>query len=114
MDEFDLKHKFLVENVYLNLTNLNTGFDSPYIFYFKEADFEVVLNRIEKYGILLSGIEPWLKGQYYDVQVKEDYLDNGDKWYRQIFEDFKNKAKSESIELQYAASYHVSEEILNV
>ena len=109
MDEFDLKHKFLVENVYLNLTNLNTGFDSPYIFYFKEADFEVVLNRIEEYGILLSGIEPWIDGEFFDVEVREDYLENGDKWYRQIFENYKLEEKK----LQYSASYYIPKELLS-
>ncbi|MCD9563401.1 hypothetical protein [Tenacibaculum maritimum] len=97
---FEEKHQYLVKNIYDGLTNLNTGFDSPYIYYFNESDFEIILDRVEKHNITISGIEPWKNDEYYDVRVMEEYPD--DKlWYRKVFEDY--KALKEN--LQYAASY---------
>lgn len=100
------KHQYLVENIYDGLTNLNTGFDSPYIFYFNELDFEIVLNRVEKHNITISGIEPWKDGEYFDVRVMEEYA-NEKLWHRKVFENY--KALKEN--LQYAASYLLPEKI---
>ena len=74
MGEFDRKYQFLVENVYFGLQNLNDGFDSEFIYYFEESSFETVLDRVETLGIVITGLEPWLKVEYYDVQVREDYI----------------------------------------
>ena len=108
MDEFDKKHLFLVKNVYHGLKDLNTGFDSSYIKYFSQSDFEIILDRIEELGITLSGLEPWLNGDYYDVQIRENHIEEfGDKWYRQFFEKYKLERK----DLQYSASYYVPKEL---
>lgn len=98
------KHEYLIENIYYGLTNLNTGFDSLYIYYFNELDFEIVLNRVEKHNITISGIEPWKNGEYYDVKVMEEYP-NDEFWYRKVFEDYKTLKEN----LQYAASYLLPE-----
>ena len=52
-----LEKKFLNENVFNGLTDLNDGFDSPGIRYFSEVDFEKILERCEKYGLTIFGIE---------------------------------------------------------
>lgn len=111
MDKFDTKHEFLVKHIYHGLKDLNTGFDSHYIKYFSQNDFEKVLDRIEEYGITLSGLEPWLNGDYYDVQIMEDHIEQlGDKWYRVIFE----KYKLENQNLQHSASYIIPEKLLEL
>lgn len=94
------KHEYLVKNIYYGLTNLNTGFDSPYIYYFNESDFEIILSRVEKHNIIISGIEPWKGGEYFDVRIMEEYT-NEKLWHRKVFEDYKTLKEN----LQYAASY---------
>ena len=105
------KRKFLKKNVFIGLENLNDGFDSRSIYYFSESDFEVVLNRVEEYGIGIMGIEPWLNGDYYGVMVVEDFNTNtkDPKWYRKAFSEFKKSGKN----LMYAASYDVPIELIN-
>ena len=99
--------EFLKANVFYNLKNLNDGFDAESIYYFSEFDFEIVIERVEKLGIGITGIEPWLNGEFYYVKVVEDYGDvpNDPKWYRKAFAEFK---KDNEKNLLYAASYKVT------
>ena len=100
------KNNFLDKNVFYGLTNLNDGFDVKSIKYFNESDFEIVLNRIEKLGIGIYGIEPWdMDNNYYDVKSYEEYNTNPSDsiWYRKAFEEFKATGEK----LKYAASYSI-------
>ena len=101
----DKKIDYLNKNVFYNLKNMNDGFDAESIYYFSQSDFEIVLNRIDKLGIGISGIEPWLNRDFYDVKVVEDYggITTDSNWYRKAFEEFKKENKN----LLYAASYDV-------
>lgn len=85
------------------LTNLNTGFDAPSIIYISENHFEIVLNRAEEKDINIWGIEPWLDGLFFGVEIYEDYElpANDPNWYRTAFEKFKNKNRN----LQYAITF---------
>ena len=107
----DSKHIYLEQNVFKGLKNLNDGFDTKTIKYFSETDFRVVLERVEKLKITIHGIEPWKDGQFYDVLTSEDFnlKENKGEWYWEAF----NKFIGMKIELQYAASYEVSEELLD-
>lgn len=89
--------------LFRGLTNLNTGFDAPDIFYVCQTDFEIVLNRAEQKNINIWGIEPWLDGEFFGVAVYEDYdlPANDSKWYRTAFEQF----KKENPNLQYAITF---------
>jgi hypothetical protein len=101
------KQTYLKEHVFHGLTNLNTGFDVPSIYYFSEVDFHVVLERVQALGLGIPGIEPWLAGEFFDVACNnEDCFDP--KWYWACFEKF----KSLNLPLQYAASFDVPEEKL--
>lgn len=102
--------EYLKANVFNGLENLNDGFDSKSIYYFSESDFEIVLNRVEKNGIGIFGIEPWLDGEYYGVMVVEDFetLATDPNWYRKAFSEFKKSGK----ELMYSASYEVPKKLL--
>lgn len=87
------------------LTNLNDGFDAPSIIYVSESDFEIVLNRAEEKSINIYGIEPWLDGLFFGVEVFEmyDLPANDPNWYRTSFEKFKKRNRN----LQYAITYGV-------
>ncbi|MFH6992019.1 hypothetical protein [Flavobacterium sp. FlaQc-48] len=101
------KLNYLIKNVFIGLENLNNGFDSESIYYFSQDDFEILLDRIEKLGIEILGIEPWKNGAFYDVMTAEDF--NSDpKWYRKAFLKFKESGEN----LQYSASYEISSDLL--
>jgi len=102
------KLNYLIQNVFVGLENLNNGFDSQSIYYFSENDFEIVLDRVEKLGIKILGIEPWRNGEFYDVLGPDDF--NSDlKWYRKAFIKFKESGEN----LQYAATYKIPSILLN-
>lgn len=100
------KLAYLKANVFTGLQNRNEGMDAEAIHYFSEADFETVINRVEKLGIGILGIEPWLNGDLYGVKVAEDYGGNPNdaKWYRKAFAEFKENSE---MPLLYAASYQI-------
>ena len=104
------KLEYLKAKVFFGLKNLNNGFDSESIYYFSAVDFQIVLDRVEKLGLGIMGIEPWLNGGFYDVYVFEDFSTSAKdpKWYRSAFLEFNKLGKA----LQYAASYEVSDEQL--
>ena len=108
-EERKKEFEYLKTNVFKGLENLNYGFDAESIYYFSESDFEIVLDRVEKHGISILGIEPWLKGNFYDVLNFEDYktASNDSKWYRKAFSEFKNREKN----LMYSASYQVPKKL---
>jgi hypothetical protein len=104
------KGEFLKSKIFFGLKNLNDGFDSESIFYFSESDFEIVLNRVEKNGIGIYGIEPWLNGDFYSVRVHEQLNaePNDPNWYREAFSEFKKSGKK----LQYSATYEVPNKLI--
>ena len=104
------KQKFLKSKIFFGLKNLNDGFDSESIHYFSESDFDIVLSRVEKNGIGIYGIEPWLNGEFYSVKVHEQLNaePNDPNWYREAFSEFKKIEKS----LQYSATYKVPNELI--
>lgn len=96
--------------VFEGLTNLNDGFDSGKIKYFSEPEFRIVLQRVEQLKIGILGIEPWQDGEYFGVSTYEDHFSqpNNPEWYWKAFENFVEMKEN----LQYAASYKVSKELL--
>lgn len=54
-------------HIFYGLKKLNSGFDSEETYYFSESDFEIVLDRVEKRGLGIYGIEPWMNGNFHDV-----------------------------------------------
>ena len=105
-----LEERFLDKYVFYGLKNLNNGFDAPGIRYHSAAEFKIVLERCEKLGIGLHGIEPWIEGEFYDVITKEELgaEANDPTWYYLAFEEFVNRG----VELQYSATYKIPEKLL--
>ena len=106
-----LQGEFLEKFVFKGLTNRNDGFDVDSIKYFSESDFEIVLIRVEEFGIAIHGIEPWRNGEFYAVLTDSDFDDepNNQSWVRKAFYFFKGQED----DLQYAASYTVPNSLLN-
>ncbi len=104
------EQEYLQQYIFKGLENKNDGFDLEGIFYFTEADFEIVLDRAEAKGLSIYGIEPWLSGEHYDVKIFEHYKTEADdpSWYRKAFADFKNSGEP----LLYAASFEVPKNLL--
>lgn len=102
--------EFLEKNVFRGLTNINDGFDSEEVQYFSEADFEIVLQRVEHFGISVYGIEPWLNGEMFDVYSHDAYRKKATdpRWYNKAFSEIKKRQEG----LAYAASYKVSKKLL--
>jgi hypothetical protein len=105
------KTEFIEKNIFLNLDNLNDGFEADSKGYFSESDFEIVLERIEKLGIGIYGIEPRFEGNSIDIKINEDFSKKATdaKWYKKAFSEFKKKQPN----LQYSATYKVSDKLLS-
>ncbi len=101
----DRKQKYLDEQVFYGLTDLNTGFDSPVIRYFSAEEFAIVLERVEQLKLGIFGIEPWKNGHFFGVSSFEDYTEDptDSQWYKRAFREFLALEQ----ELQYAASYYI-------
>jgi hypothetical protein len=107
----EAKQNFLSKYVFAGLFNLNDGFDTKNIKYFSYKDFMIVIDRCEELNICISGIEPWLNGEFHEVKSNDDFgLKMCDpKWYRLAMLELEKEGHS----LQYAASYNVPKELLN-
>lgn len=105
------KTEFLAKHIFLNLENRNDAFETDALYYFSEADFEIVLERIEHVGIGIYHIEPRFEGVAIDSKSNENYRKKATdpKWYKKAFFEFKKQQPN----LQYAATYRVSEKLLH-
>jgi len=106
----DRQRAFLDTYIFKGLTDLNNGFDVAEIKYFSKQDFEVVLDRVEKYGLEIYGIELWKGWEYQDTKNFDfhypDFTDATDpKWYRHAF----NELVTEEGNFQFSASYGIPE-----
>jgi len=105
------KTEFLKKNIFHNLENHNADFEADAVFYFSEADFQTVLERVEQFGICIYRIEPRFEGASIDAKINEDYRKKATdpKWYKRAFFELKKQHPN----LQYSATYRVSEKLLN-
>ena len=102
--------EFLEKNVFTDLKNLNDGSDKEIIQYFSESDFEIVLQRVEHFGIGVYRVESKLNGEFYAVASHEDFKKKAtdSRWYKKAF----FKLKSSQSDLSYSATYKVSNKLL--
>ena len=102
--------EYLEKHIFTDLKNLNDGFDDESNFYFSEADFETVLQRVEYSGISIYKISPWLDGKAYEVSSHEDFNKKATdpRWYKKAFLTLKMSQEG----LLYSASYKVSNKLL--
>ena len=103
---------FTRKELFVDLTDLNTGFDASSIKHFSEKHFVTIMNRCIKHKVNIYGIESFTKnGEFIDCIVEELFEEDDDDtpWYLKAFEDFKNKmtnfAEENNIQIIYTASY---------
>lgn len=101
---------FLDSHIFSNLKSTTNGIKTNPIYFFTEDDFEVVLERIEHFGISIYTIEPFLDGQSYGVQTNEDLKKKATdaRWYRKAFSTYKHKQAG----MVYSATYKVPSKLL--
>ena len=104
------KEEFLEQNIFTGLNNLNDSSNEVLEYYFSEADFETILERIEHFGIGAYKIEAKLDGKPFDVITHEDHKKKATdpKWYTKAFTTFKHRQAG----LSYFATYKVSKKLL--
>ncbi len=102
--------EFLEKNVFTDLKNLNNGSDKESVQHFSESDFELVLQRVEYFGIGIYGIETWLNGKNTDVTTNEAFRKKATdpQWYKKAFLSFKHRQAGAT----YSATYKVSNKLL--
>src|SRR5690606_20643039 len=81
--------EFLELNVFYDLRNLNTGYDSDMLWHFSADDFRTVMDRAEGLGMQVLGIECWEKEEEKFTKYFEDY--RVDKWHRQAYDELLNQ-----------------------
>lgn len=103
--------EFLEQHIFIDLKNLNDGFDSEGKAYFSEADFEIVLERIKKFGIGMYTLETRLKGELHGSKGHLDYNKKATdpKWCKKAYIEFKMKQP----DLLYAGTYKISPKLLS-
>jgi len=102
--------EFLEQHVFKGFKNLNDGFDQEDIHYFSEADFEIILQRVEHFGISIYEMKPWLNGKFCDISIHGDHNKKATdpRWYKNAFLTFKKSQAG----LFYSATYKVSKKLL--
>jgi|TARA_B110000483_G_scaffold87055_2_gene107496 hypothetical protein len=102
--------EFLEKNVFIDLTNLKEGLDKETIYNFSESDFEIILQRVEYFGIGVYSIESWLNGKTYAVAVHEKFKKKATNplWYKKAFLTFKTRQPG----LSFSAIFKVSKKLL--
>ncbi len=102
--------EFLENKVFTGLKNLNEGDDNETVHLFSEADFEVVLERVEHYGIGVYKIEAWQNNELRETFAHDDFKKKATdpKWYKKAFLTLKLGQPG----LSYSANYKVSAKLL--
>ena len=102
--------QFLEKNIFIDLKNLNDGFDKDGIQYFSENDFGIVLDRAEYFGLSIYNITPWIKSETLESSTHEDHKKKATdpKWYKKEFVTLKTRQEG----LLYSAKYKVSKKLL--
>jgi hypothetical protein len=102
--------EFLEHKVFTDLKNLYKSTEEETAYHFSEGDFDILLQRVEHYGIGLYKIETWLKGEAQESLHHEDFKKKAtdSKWYRKAYNALKTKQPG----LSYSADYKISAKLL--
>ena len=102
--------EFLEQHIFTGLKNLNDEFKQDKIQYFSESDFEIVLQRVEHFGISIYEIESRLNGERHGISAHEEHKKKATdpRWYKKSFLTSKNRQTG----LSYSAKYKVSKKLL--
>ncbi|HAS36009.1 MAG TPA: hypothetical protein DCS15_05945 [Flavobacteriales bacterium] len=104
------KSEFLEQHVFNELKKVKTGVESVEAQSFSESDFEIILKRIEHFGIGAYKIEAWQEDKVVDTSSHEDFKKKvtDSSWYKKAFLTLKTRQAG----LSYSASYKISPKLL--
>jgi len=104
------KEEFLTQNIFDGVKNMNDGFDDEEKLYFSASDFEIILQKIEHFGIGIYTIETRLEKEAFEKENHEQYRKKSTdpKWYNKAFSKLKRNQEG----LLYSANYRVSKKLL--
>jgi hypothetical protein len=76
--------QFLERIIFKGLKNYNNGYDPAPLHHFCPYEFVEVMNRAEKYGVTILGIERWENKELQKATYFEDYRSNASEknWHR--------------------------------
>jgi len=105
------KTEFLEQHLFNDLTNLNKESEADDSYQFSEADFEIVLQRAEHFGLGVFTIESWHNGVSTGVSKHEDFRKKATdaKWYKKAF----LTSRKGQAGLTYAGTYKISSKLLS-
>lgn len=104
------QQEFLDQHVFKGLKKLKDGFEKENVPFFSAADFVIIMERAEYYGISIYSIEPWYEGEIYDVITHENLNKKATdaRWYRKAFQTFESRQAG----MNYSATFRVSPKLL--
>ena len=101
--------KWIKENIEHGLENSEIGITINSRSYFSQNDFETVLERCEKYGAGIWGIETWPNNEFFGCRVREEVEYATDPlWYWKAYRYFVDLG----VHRNFTCSFHITEEIL--
>lgn len=102
--------EFLEKHVFIDLENLNDGFDEASKHHFSQTDFETVLERSEYFGIGIYTVEARLSGEPFETSSHEAFKKKATNpaWYKKAFLTLTHRQTG----LLYSATYKVSGKLL--
>jgi len=102
--------EFLDKNIFTDLKNLNDGSPKETVQHFSESDFEIVLQRVEHFGIGVYSITSLKNNEVSATATHEEFKKKATdpKWYKKAFLTFKSGKPG----LSYSATYKVSNKLL--
>ena len=105
------QEKFLEQHIFAGLKNLNDDFGRDGIQFFSEADFGIVLQRAEYFGLSIYSIETWINSEVIEASSHEDHKKKATdpKWYKKAFLTLKTSQSR----IFYSAKYKVSKKLLS-
>ena len=101
--------EYLRRHVYTGLTNANEENKTSTTYCFTEAEFEIVLQRVQQLGLGIRRIAIWSNDQLFKAVSPDDNVKHNDPhWYFNAFEYF----QSLGLGLQYSASFEIPYELI--
>ncbi len=105
------KSEFLAKNVFKGLKSESIEVNNEEAMYFSEVDFEIILQKVEHFGIGIYTIETRLGKEVFETQNHEKNKKKATdaKWYNKAFMTLRKRQEG----LLYSASYKVSQKLLD-
>ncbi|NTE00478.1 hypothetical protein G6M26_23305 [Agrobacterium tumefaciens] len=103
------KHRYLNKYIFFGLKK-TPDIENSAMVSFDEADFSIVLQRVQANSLGIYGIEATLNHEYFDIKTYEQFnsYPKDKKWFTAAFKSFMKL----QLDLRYSASYYVAGNLL--